>query len=91
MTFIARILEPVMELCAIIGYARAANDLALQGKYEQAKMLMLEKTRIQERKKLRSMAKIRLARVHKAKASYEPGDHYMRGKSVAFWRGKAKA
>ena len=91
MTFIARILEPVMELCAIIGYARAANDLALQGKYEQAKMLMLEKTRIQERKKLRSMAKIRLARVHKAKASYEPGDHYMKGHKVAFWKGHADA
>jgi hypothetical protein len=54
-------------------------------------MLILEKTRMQERKKLRNMAKIRLTRVHKAKSDYEPGDHYMRGKPVAFWKGKAKA
>lgn len=91
MTFIARMFEPVLEFCAMIGYARAANDLALQGKYEQAKALILEKTRMQERKKLRNMARIRLARVHKAKSDYEPGDHYMRGKPVAFWKGKAKA
>ena len=30
-------------------------------------------------------------RVKKAKASYEPGNYYMKGKKVAFWKGKAHA
>jgi hypothetical protein len=33
----------------------------------------------------------RLERVKKAKRSYEPGDHYMKGHKVAFWRGHADA
>jgi len=33
----------------------------------------------------------RLERVKKAKASYEPGDHYMKGHKVAFWKGHADA
>jgi len=33
----------------------------------------------------------RLERVKKAKRDYEPGDHYFRGKKVAFWRGHADA
>ena len=50
---------------------------------------MLDRAKLEDKMKLKNMAKIRLARVHSAKRSYEPGDHYMRGKSVAFWRGKA--
>jgi len=33
----------------------------------------------------------RLERVKKAKWNYEPGDHYMRGHKVAFWKGHADA
>jgi hypothetical protein len=33
----------------------------------------------------------RLERVKRVKSSYEPGDHYLRGKKFAFWKGKAHA
>lgn len=72
----------------VIGYARAASQLASQGHYELAKQLMIDKARIQSK---REKAIQRLERIKKAKASYEPGDHYMKGHKVAFWKGKAHA
>ena len=33
----------------------------------------------------------RLERKRKLMSVYEPGDHYMRGKTVATWKGKAHA
>ena len=80
--------ERVKNACASAGYARAASQLASQGKHEEAKVLMLAGIKeTQERKR----AIKRLERVRKAKAAYEPGDHYFRGKKVAFWRGHADA
>jgi len=71
---------------ANIGYARAASQLAMQGKHDLARDLML--TGIKEVAE-RDRAIRRLERVKKAKRSYEPGDHYFRGHKVAFWRGHA--
>ena len=69
-------------------YARAASQLAMQGKHDLAKDLMLHGIKeVAERDR----AIKRLERVKKAKASYEPGDHYMKGHKVAFWRGHADA
>ena len=80
--------EKFKNTCATLGYARAASQLSQQGHYELAKTLMLDGVKeIQERKR----AIQRLERVKKAKAAYEPGDHYFRGKKVALWRGHADA
>ena len=69
-----------------VGYSRAASQLASQGYYEASKNLLLERSKLSNR---RVEAIRRLERVKKAKANYEPGNHYLRGKSVAFWKGKA--
>ena len=78
--------EKIKNTCASIGYARAAAQLTAQGRYEFARELMLNGLKEVAVKK---RAIQRLERVKKAKASYEPGDHYMRGHKVAFWRGHA--
>jgi hypothetical protein len=80
--------ERFKNACESAGYARAASQLATQGKHEEAKNLML--TGIKETQE-RKRAIQRLERVKKAKASYEPGDHYMKGHKVAFWKGHADA
>jgi len=36
-------LKKVMKVFAQIGYARAAHNLAVMGKYEEAKQLMMQK------------------------------------------------
>ena len=80
--------QRIKNACESAGYARAASHLASQGKHEAAKNLMLNGIKeTQERKR----AIQRLERVKKAKKSYEPGDHYMRGHKVAFWKGHADA
>jgi hypothetical protein len=80
--------EKFKNTCATIGYARAASQLSQQGHYELAKTLMLDGVKeIQTRDR----AIKRLERVRAIKASYEPGNHYMRGKKVAFWKGHADA
>ena len=78
--------EKIKNTCASIGYARAAAQLTAQGRYEFARELMLNGLKEVAVKK---RAIQRLERVKKAKASYEPGDHYMKGHKVAFWRGHA--
>jgi hypothetical protein len=80
--------ENMKNTFANIGYARAASQLALQGKHDLARDLMLHGIKeVAEKKR----AIRRLERVKKAKASYEPGDHYFKGHKVAFWRGHADA
>ena len=78
--------ERLKNACVSAGYARAASQLATQGHYEEAKNLMLNgvKETIKQKRAIQ-----RLERVKKAKASYEPGDHYFRGHKVAFWKGHA--
>ena len=80
--------ERVKNACVSAGYARAASQLASQGLYNEAKKLMLNgcKETIEKKRAIQ-----RLERVKKAKRDYEPGDHYFRGKSVAFWKGHADA
>ena len=80
--------ERTKNLFESIGYARAANELVRQGHYDAAKTLFIEKSKLSGQK---LDAIRRLERVKKAKAEYEPGNHYFRGKSVAFWRGHADA
>ena len=80
--------ERFKNACVSAGYARAASQLATQGHYEAAKHLMLNGVKEAVEKK---RAIQRLERVKKAKASYEPGDHYFKGHKVAFWRGHADA
>ena len=80
--------EKMKNTFATMGYSRAAAQLASQGRHDLAKDLML--TGIKETE-ARKQAIRRLERVKKAKSSYEPGDHYMRGHKVAFWRGHADA
>jgi hypothetical protein len=80
--------EKMKNTFANIGYARAASQLAMQGKHDLARELML--TGIKE-VAVKKRAIQRLERVKKAKASYEPGDHYFRGHKVAFWKGHADA
>ena len=72
--------------CASIGYARAAAQLSAQGRHEFARQLMLDGL---NEVAVKDRAIKRLERVRKAKRSYEPGDHYMKGHKVAFWRGHA--
>jgi len=80
--------ERFKNACVSAGYARAASQLASQGLYNEAKKLMLNgcKETIEKKRAIQ-----RLERVKKAKRDYEPGDHYFRGKSVAFWKGHADA
>ena len=78
--------ERLKNACVSAGYARAASQLASQGNHEAAKTLMIERSKLSAH---RLEAIKRLERVKKAKASYEPGDHYFRGHKVAFWRGHA--
>ena len=80
--------EKMKNTFASIGYARAASQLAMQGKHDLARNLMLYGIKEVAEK---DRAIQRLARVKKAKRSYEPGDHYMRGHKVAFWKGHADA
>lgn len=80
--------EKLKNTCATIGYSRAAAQLASQGRHDLAKDLMLvgiKEVAVKDR------AIKRLERVKKAKKNYEPGNHYMRGKTVAFWKGHADA
>ena len=78
--------EKMKNTFANIGYARAASQLAMQGKHDLARDLMLAGIKeVAERDR----AIRRLERVKKAKAAYEPGDHYFRGHKVAFWKGHA--
>ena len=80
--------EKIKNTCSSIGYARAAAQLSAQGRHEFARQLMLDGLKeVAEKKR----AIQRLERVKKAKASYEPGDHYFRGHKVAFWKGHADA
>ena len=78
--------EKMKNTCASIGYARAAAQLSAQGRHEFARQLMLDGLK---EVAVKDRAIKRLERVKKAKASYEPGDHYMKGHKVAFWRGHA--
>jgi hypothetical protein len=80
--------ERIKNTLESIGYARAASQLAAQGYYNESKYLYLEKSTA-SRKRLDAIR--RLEKVKKAKADYEPGDHYMKGHKVAFWRGHADA
>jgi hypothetical protein len=80
--------ERFKNACVSAGYARAASQLATQGLYNEAKKLMLDgmKETVKQKRAIQ-----RLERVKKAKRNYEPGDHYMKGKTVAFWKGHADA
>jgi len=80
--------ERLKNACASAGYARAASVAATQGQHKVAKNIMLNGLKETTAKK---RAIQRLERIKKAKWNYEPGDHYFRGKSVAFWRGHADA
>ena len=80
--------EKIKNTCASIGYARAAAQLSAQGRHEFARQLMLDGLK---EVAIKDRAIQRLERVKKAKAAYEPGNHYFRGKKVAFWRGHADA
>ena len=80
--------EKMKNTCASIGYARAAAQLSAQGRHEFARQLMLDGLK---EVAIKDRAIKRLERVKKIKATYEPGDHYMRGHKVAFWKGHADA
>ena len=80
--------ERTKNLFESMGYARAASELVRQGYYDAAKTLFIEKSKLSGQK---LDAIRRLERVKKAKANYEPGDHYFKGHKVAFWRGHADA
>ena len=80
--------EKIKNTCASIGYARAAAQLSAQGRHEFARQLMLDGLK---EVAVKDRAIRRLERVKKAKRLYEPGNHYMRGHKVAFWRGHADA
>ena len=70
------------------GLARAAAELSRQGLHNSAKVLMIEKSKLSS-KRLEAIK--RLEKRKKLMAEYEPGNHYMRGKTVATWKGKAHA
>ena len=80
--------ERMKNTFASMGYSRAAAQLASQGRHNLARDLMLAGLKEVAEK---DRAIRRLERVKKAKRSYEPGDHYMKGKTVAFWKGHADA
>ena len=71
---------------AVAGYAKAAAELSRQGYHDEAKALLLAKLELQGRKE---RALVRLEKIKRIKSSYDPAKHYLRGKSVAFWKGKA--
>ena len=60
--------------------------MRLQGRPDLSADLLKEQKRLQTVKR---KAIERLERVRKAKSNYEPGDHYFKGKTVAFWKGHA--
>ena len=78
--------ERTKNLFAQAGLARAAAELSRQGYHESAKTLMIERSKLSAH---RLEAIKRLERKRKLMSSYEPGDHYLRGHKVAFWKGKA--
>ena len=80
--------ERTTHLFAQAGLARAAAELSRQGFHESAKTLMIERSKLSAH---RLDAIKRLEKRKKLMSNYEPGDHYMRGKEVATWKGKAHA
>tara|TARA_B100000902_G_scaffold325986_1_gene320886 strand:+ start:1210 stop:1464 length:255 start_codon:yes stop_codon:yes gene_type:complete len=80
--------ERTKNLFAQAGLARAAAELSRQGYHDSAKTLMIERSKLSAH---RLEAIKRLERKRKLMSDYEPGDHYMRGKTVATWKGKAHA
>jgi hypothetical protein len=72
--------ERMIKRCEIIGFNRAASMLQSQHGITQEHVNQLREAADEARKELQKM---------KIKDSYEAGDHYMRGKSVATWKGKA--
>jgi hypothetical protein len=72
--------ERMIKRCEIIGLNRAASMLQSQRGITQEHVNQLREAADEARKELQKM---------KIKDSYEAGDHYMRGKSVATWKGKA--
>ena len=80
------IIKRVLNWFEVAGYARAAAELSRQGYHNEAKALLLEKLKLQNRKE---KALVRLEKLKKIKSSYDPAKHYLRGHSVAFWKGKA--
>ena len=78
--------QRLKNFCEMAGYARAASQLATQGHYAEAEKLMLEKAKLSNK---RSAAIVRLEKWHDIQSSYDPARHYMRGKTVATWKGKA--
>ena len=70
----------MIKRCEIIGLNRAASMLQSQHGITQEHVNQLREAADEARKELQKM---------KIKDSYEAGDHYMRGKSVATWKGKA--
>ena len=80
--------ERTKNLFAQAGLARAAAELSRQGYHDSAKVLMIERSKLSS-KRLEAIK--RLEKRRKQMSSYEPGDHYMRGKEVATWKGKAHA
>ena len=75
----------LLNWCELVGYVKASAELSRQSFRAEAKALMLEKTNLQGR---RERALVRLEKIKKFKADYDPANHYMRGKSVATWSGK---
>ena len=72
--------ERMFKRCEIIGLNRAASMLQSQHGITQEHVNKLREAADEARAELQKM---------KIKNSYEAGDHYMRGKSVATWKGKA--
>lgn len=80
------LLLKIKNWCEIIGYTRAASQLASQGLHKEAKELLIERSKLMAKK---TQAIHRLDKMKTFKRKYDPADHYMRGKEVATWRGKA--
>jgi hypothetical protein len=80
--------ERTKNLFETAGLARAAAELSRQGYHDSAKVLMIERSKLSS-KRLEAIK--RLEKRRKLMSDYEPGDHYMRGKEVATWKGKAHA
>lgn len=80
------IIKRFLNWCEMAGYAKASAELSRQGYHAEAKALLFEKLKLQGRKE---KALVRLEKLKKIKSSYDPAKHYLRGKSVAFWKGKA--
>jgi|TARA_B100000902_G_C26751357_1_gene641047 hypothetical protein len=80
------IIRRIVNFCEIVGYARAASELSRQGFHDEAKHLLIKKLELQTKKET---AIVRLEKLKAIKRSYDPSKHYLRGKQVAFWKGKA--